>query len=254
MSISISNLPEDISQEILLRLPVRYLLRFKSIDDYKLVRVERFEEFDRPVKESFEVEVYTLGTDLWRKIGNVSCKFEKHQPGVLVNGALHWFVISCVEQLKVLVSFDIANERFVEVPLPKERLTYPEEPLEDAKYEKHVAELGGCLCLVFHVFGVRVDVWVMQEYGVRESWTKSFTITEVQETITKTFNLRLKWSFGNNKILLQGDDKLILYDQKSDRYWKLAVCQTNSDAVKVKEEQEDSMELEENWKSFYQRL
>ncbi|XP_026407561.1 uncharacterized protein LOC113302819 [Papaver somniferum] len=69
----------------------------------------------------------------------------------------------------------------------------------------------------------------MQEYGVRESWNKSFTITE--ETITKSFYLRLKWSFENNMILLQGDDKLILYDPKSEGYWKLAVCETNSDAV-----------------------
>ncbi|XP_026409003.1 F-box protein CPR1-like [Papaver somniferum] len=176
-----------------------------KIDDYKLVRVERFDPSCRPVKLSFEVEVYTVGTGSWRKIGNVSYMFAKHELGVLVNGALHWFV---------------------EVPLPKERLTYLEEPLEDDQYGKHVAELGGCLCLVFNVFGVRVDVWVMQEYAVRDSWTKSFTITE--ETITEAFSLRLKWSFENNKILLQGFDKLILCDPKSERYWKLAITDGRS--------------------------
>ncbi|KAI3955572.1 hypothetical protein MKX01_034894 [Papaver californicum] len=196
-----------------------------KIDDYKVVRVV---DFDRSGKESFEVEVYTLGLNSWKKIGNVSFKFEKHH-GVLVSGALHWFVVSGETQLKVLVSFDIANERFVEVLLPKERLTYPEEPLEDVKYVKNVGELGGRLCLLFHIFGVRVDVWVMQEYGVRESWSKSFTITE--ETITKTFYLRLKWNFVDNRILLQGDDKLILYDPKSDRYRKLTDCESNMDAV-----------------------
>ncbi|XP_026377557.1 F-box/kelch-repeat protein At3g06240-like [Papaver somniferum] len=194
-----------------------------KIDDYKLVRVERFDPSCRPVKLSFEVEVYTLGTGSWRKIGNVSYMVGNHELGVLVNGAHHWFVVSLEKMLIVLVSFDISNERFVEVSLPTERSTYPEEPLEDDKYGKHVAELRGRLCLVFHVFGVRVDVWVMQEYAVRDSWTKSFRITE--ETITEAFSLRLKWSFESNKILLQGYDKLILYDPKSERYWKLAVCQ-----------------------------
>lgn len=159
-----------------------------KIADYKLVRVVGL---DSRGKENFEVEVYTLGLDSWRKIDeHVSYKFEKHQPGVLVNGALHWFVVSNVKRVKVLVSFDISNERFVELPLPKERLTYPEEPLEDAKYQRKVGELGGCICLLFPVFGDRVDVWIMQEYGVWESWTKSFTIK--RETITRALYLSLK--------------------------------------------------------------
>ncbi|RZC57134.1 hypothetical protein C5167_004435 [Papaver somniferum] len=226
MSISISNLPEDISQEILLRLPVKYLLRFKSVSKSfcSLIRSSNF--IHKHINHSIQnnnVEVYTLGTGSWRKIGNVSYMVGNHELGVLVNGAHHWFVVSLEKMLIVLVSFDISNERFVEVSLPTERSTYPEEPLEDDKYGKHVAELRGRLCLVFHVFGVRVDVWVMQEYAVRDSWTKSFRITE--ETITEAFSLRLKWSFESNKILLQGYDKLILYDPKSERYWKLAVCQ-----------------------------
>ncbi|XP_026378963.1 F-box protein CPR1-like [Papaver somniferum] len=196
-----------------------------KIDDYKVVRVV---DFGGSGKESFEVEVYTLGSDSWKRIGNVSYKFEKHH-GVLVSGALHWFAVSSVQQLKVLVSLDIVNERFVEVLLPKERLTYPEEPLEDVKYVKNVGELGGRLCLLFHVFGVRVDLWVMQEYGVRDSWTKSFTI--IDESITKTCSLSLKWNFVDNRILLQADDKLILYDPKSERCRKLTDCESNKDAV-----------------------
>ncbi|XP_026377524.1 F-box/kelch-repeat protein At3g06240-like [Papaver somniferum] len=223
------HVPQKLTEDGKIRLSVFWFGYDYKIADYKLVRVVNI---DRNGKERFEAEVYALGFDCWRKIQSAfyiqsaSYKFVKHQPGVLVNGALHWFVVSGVKQVKVLVSFDISSERFVELSLPKERLTYPEETLEDAKYDKNVGELGGCLCLLFHVFGVRVDVWVMQEYGVRQSWTKTFTING--GAITKAFYLSLKWSFSNNKIILQCDDKLILYDSKNRRYRKLAVLKIDT--------------------------
>ncbi|XP_026377520.1 F-box/kelch-repeat protein At3g23880-like [Papaver somniferum] len=220
------HIPQKLSENWSIKLTSLFWFGYDyKIADYKLVRVV---DFDRSRKQSFEVEVYTLGAGLWRKIENVPYIFEKHQPGVLVNGALHWFVVSSMKQVEVLVSFDITNERFVEVSLPEERLTYP----EDFKCDKKLGELGGCLCLLFHVFCVRVDVWVMQEYGVRESWTKSFTING--DTVTRSLYLSLEWSFSNNKILLHCDDKLILYDPKNGRYRKLAVVQidTCTDAVK----------------------
>lgn len=37
-----------------------------------------------------------------------------------------------------------------------------------------VGVLEGCLCLLAKVDKVGVEVWVMQDYGVRESWTKRF--------------------------------------------------------------------------------
>ena len=36
--------------------------------------------------------------------------------------------------------------------------------------------LEGCLCLCYVYEGVLFDVWLMKDYGLKESWTKKFTI------------------------------------------------------------------------------
>ncbi|KAM3289146.1 hypothetical protein P3S67_017433 [Capsicum chacoense] len=35
-----------------------------------------------------------------------------------------------------------------------------------------LAVLKGCLCMIDNPEGSRIDVWMMKEYGVEESWTK----------------------------------------------------------------------------------
>ncbi|OVA15186.1 F-box domain [Macleaya cordata] len=136
----------------------------------------------------------------------------RKQPGVLVNGALHWKAIRVVESedddLEVIVSFVIVNNRFKDVPQPENLYS---------KLGKEVGVLGGCLCLLDKIDMARVDVWVMGDYGVRESWTKLFSISD--KTITQSRSVRLIQSYKNyDEILLEKDNKaLVLYYPKQER-------------------------------------
>lgn len=96
-----------------------------------------------------------------------------------------------------MVCFDVVNETLQEVVLPEEPMPYVEEHWEDDKW--------GCLSLFFHIYDVSVVVWMMQEYGVREFWMKSFSIN--QKSITSSYYLELIRSFKNNETLwrLMGD-------------------------------------------------
>ena len=92
-----------------------------------------------------------------------------------MNGAVHWPAYTPADQgafRNLIVSFDMENETFREVAMPKSL-----QGVEDLTVT--VAVLVGLLALApcnrygsveFH------SVWVMKEYGVVESWTKLFDV------------------------------------------------------------------------------
>lgn len=41
----------------------------------------------------------------------------------------------------------------------------------------NIGVLDGCLCVFAGVQDVGIDVWVMKEYGTKESWKKVFSIS-----------------------------------------------------------------------------
>ncbi|XP_026452390.1 F-box/kelch-repeat protein At3g06240-like [Papaver somniferum] len=184
-------------------------------DDYKLVNMIDpegvcDEDCNNGVKDGrWFVEVYTLGTDTWKNIEPIPYVFyRKAVFGVLVNGALHWWGDKRVKEQSnstVIVSLDISDERFREMQLA-------EEMLGDDRYMVSIGALEGRLCVFVHV-DETFHVWVMQEYGVQESWTKLYNIN--YRVFTSPYDIvRLVWSFKDGEILLQilDTDDLVLYD------------------------------------------
>uniref|UniRef100_A0A803MFU1 F-box domain-containing protein n=2 Tax=Chenopodium quinoa TaxID=63459 RepID=A0A803MFU1_CHEQI len=82
---------------------------------------------------------------------------------VFSNNALH-FIAS-----EKLIAFDLASERFHEIPLPSDQVISYIQQFE-------LANLGGCLHLV-----TLTDIWIMKEYGVQQSWTKLFCFSQANE-------------------------------------------------------------------------
>ncbi|XP_026434338.1 F-box/kelch-repeat protein At3g06240-like [Papaver somniferum] len=143
-----------------------------KIDDYKLVKV---------VHQHGDKFPFNLASD------------------VLVNGALHWVLAKWV-----IVSLNISDERFEVIQLPN-------EPLESKHLFTNVGVLEGCLCVLASVPEICYNVWVMQEYGIRESWTKRYVITHDRILKHDCF-LSLLWSFKNGEILFFIPGNLILYN------------------------------------------
>ncbi|XP_026459626.1 F-box/kelch-repeat protein At3g06240-like [Papaver somniferum] len=174
-------------------------------DDYKLVKGDFIQDgsVKLPPREEdvYVSEVYSLRVS-----------------GVLVNGLRHWLakrkngIKGLREQF--IISFDFSEERFKQMQLPK--------GFQDDRPLHTVGVWEECLCVVHGVWDPcnQLEIWVMQDYGVRESWNKRFVIhlTEHRQ-IFDLYPLRVIWSFKDDKIPLlktMDERQFVLYDPKKD--------------------------------------
>ncbi|XP_035545563.1 F-box protein CPR1-like [Juglans regia] len=141
----------------------------------------------------------------------VLCYTKKN--GTLASGCLHWVVNRKFkfDDSDLIVAFDLTVESFREVPMPKCAVE---------KFQIDVGVLGRCFCMVANYYDIRVDVWVMKEYGVKESWAKLFTVE--QEVIffcgTFTYLRPLAYSKSGEEVLLeQNHERLLWYDLRKKK-------------------------------------
>ncbi|XP_026415918.1 F-box/kelch-repeat protein At3g06240-like [Papaver somniferum] len=208
-----------------------------NLDSYKLVMISDFEK-----SGCFNIDVYTLKSDSWRRIQvtvNYSFRCDdgessrfligyKGSYGVLFNGSIHWlgFLASFPTQGKsaeVIVCFDISSETMVHMPLPENIV--PPIDFQGEMY-MNVGVWGHCICIACVWGSVRIDVWVMQEYGVKESWMKKYTTTRIPAVLPGFLipYWQTLWCFHGEEILVNscGED-LYLYDPTNERVRSVVV-------------------------------
>ncbi|GKV15022.1 hypothetical protein SLEP1_g25823 [Rubroshorea leprosula] len=113
-----------------------------------------------------EVQVFTTGTTEWRKKGASPYLFEPKPSEALVEGSLHWTLPSL--GYPCIISFELAEEAFQKIPLPR---------IGFYSTAYHLCVLNGRLSIAGFIHGCQLDIWVMKEYNVKESWVKEFCIT-----------------------------------------------------------------------------
>lgn len=176
-------------------------------DDYKVVKISQFAS---PLGFSTnEVKVYSLKTNSWKKIRGFPYYIFFNIPwGEFVSGALHWVGSQTMfDTCDLIVAFDLGVEEYRLVPLPTD---------EDLSLD-YLGVLEDCLCLCSSDDDC-FDVWVMKDYGVKESWTKLFSITEPEVIIYSDYVAPLCYSKSGGEVLLvQDDNQLIWYDLKEKR-------------------------------------
>jgi len=120
--------------------------------------------------------------------------------GVCVDGHIHWLASSSAEYRLSIVAFDLAEEKFCEVP--------PPSLIEGAKIVVfRLTVLGGCRCMFNHI---EKSGWVMKECRVRESWTK-FAMN-----VPMSGEIRHSYLLGQEQgvLLRRGNKKLAMYNVK----------------------------------------
>jgi len=120
------------------------------------------------VKKSF---VNTLGTDFWTRIEDIPYPFCICGQEVFVSGTVNWYVVERLVYNHFILSLDL------------EKLSYQKLWLPDFVNENYLwtcAAVRDCLC-VFESSDIYWDVWIMKEYGNKESWTKLYTISNLQD-------------------------------------------------------------------------
>ncbi|XVE78350.1 hypothetical protein DITRI_Ditri13aG0137900 [Diplodiscus trichospermus] len=171
------------------------------------------------------VHILTVGSPAWRNLGSLPfrCMWQRSQ--VLVNGKLHW--VSYPDRQKatelIITSFDLATEQFQDVPRP--------DCINLTRRFDQLVVLRGCLAAVsYHDDNEQLEIWVMKEYGLNESWVKEFSIGTyipqiLQQNGHESFNnprfyfpkrcIRVLCLLRSGEILLEHREKaLVVYDPR----------------------------------------
>lgn len=185
-----------------------YGFGFDSVhDDFKLLKISQYIGLEDPVDFDSHVKVFSMKKFCWMPIESMTYILRyTSKMGVFVNSALHWVVSKNLgtESAELVVAFDLGTDKFEEIPLPE---------LTDSQCEIHVDVLGGCLCSLANYDRVRFEVWVMKEYGVKESWMKLLTVSQVDFVGSIKSVKPLSYSkTGRKVLLLHNRRKLMWYD------------------------------------------
>ncbi|KAK4799893.1 hypothetical protein SAY86_025258 [Trapa natans] len=131
-----------------------------------------------------DVQVLTVGGCGWRSLGKAPYQIEGRLSEAVVDGKLHWTTKPRrYRPARPLVSFDLSEERFGEVPIPET------VPLNWCNCQLMV--LGGSLSAIVYCHHRRMEIWVMRVYGERDSWTKKFHIGAHVPKSLRQHNLNL---------------------------------------------------------------
>jgi len=197
-------------------------------ENYKLVRITSFGGIYHS-----EVILFTSKMNSWKVLPNIP--YALYYPltiGFFVKNSLHWVVSSREREQQfqpcLILALNLTFEIFDEVPLPEI------DNETESCFSIDAAVLGECLCMIVNYQtteipfkkSTQIDVWVMKEYGSRDSWCKLFALVE------SCFNFHLKslrplcYSSDRSKVLLVTNHascmsanprKLFWYDLKSEQ-------------------------------------
>ncbi|KAF3623508.1 hypothetical protein FXO38_30706 [Capsicum annuum] len=133
--------------------------------------------------------------------------------GLLVDGKLHWNMVTN----KNILSFDIANEKWDNVEKPSSYGV--------GETESFVWKLGSNLCVYTDYKETQFCIWVMKEYGVKQSWIKKYTIRYPNDK--KYFSPLFVSNKGEMLFLIQSE--FMIYNSKDDslRYTNVTNRESN---------------------------
>ncbi|VFQ66213.1 unnamed protein product [Cuscuta campestris] len=143
-------------------------------------------------------KIQTLGDGEWRSVGYAPLKIM--MDGCLLNGSSHW------PDHSYIWSFDFGKEEFSQISLPNDVNNGSHK-----KANRNLSAFNSCLCLSCSPRDSsrgEIDIWVMQEYGVKESWVKQFVIVGGSWSVPVM-------QLDKGMILVRTGDNLYVYDPQT---------------------------------------
>ncbi|PIA45896.1 hypothetical protein AQUCO_01600266v1 [Aquilegia coerulea] len=179
-----------------------------SMDDYKVIRIAYHHNIDT-VSDAY---VYSMRTNSCKRIQDIPYRIygvvsgvNFSHDGILLHRAIHWLgnrgLMTDRFPLRI-VTFDFTNETFNDLQLP-----------DDVLYSRSIrlGVLEDCLWIYSLNKDNHIDMFVMKEYGVKESWTKMFSITD--QSIAAMGKFKVISITNEGKLLVQWNYKdIALYD------------------------------------------
>ncbi|CAK7338461.1 unnamed protein product [Dovyalis caffra] len=181
-----------------------FALGFSSVSNQYKVLQTYFP--DRPYVNQCRAEVYTVGTGQWRSIGNAPFSLDHLDANAFLHDSVHWIDYS-PENDGFICAFDFGFEHF-------KRLALPIDSQKLHGFRDHAISCVGVLkAWLFVAFDVcsewgDLEIWVMEEYGIKESWSKKFVVDFI--------SYQPLFTLGSGKILMfQRHQCIVCYDPKS---------------------------------------
>ncbi|XP_022760069.1 F-box protein At3g07870-like [Durio zibethinus] len=164
--------------------------------EYKAVQIvypRRWKRGDSNVPTSTsiqsEVQILTVGSPAWRNLGMIPYRLIWPTSKVMVNGRLHWLSMPNKYSIaSLLISFDLETEQFQEVS--------KSDCCGLDRCFHHVTVLRGRLSAGAYHDNEQLEIWVMKEYGMKESWIKEFIVGT--NYLPHTLKQEEIWSFSNS--------------------------------------------------------
>jgi F-box interacting protein len=187
-------------------------------NDYKIINllcpVHDFNSI--PSEMIIQSEVYSLSADSWRQGDSpMCCTFDPYICGLntYVNGMASWE--ARVDGWEGVLSFDMSNEVFLKTWLPDVLM------VDGLNSWRHFFLLNESIAMAVTILVADgpdgawkgemwescFDIWLLLEVGVKDSWTKLFTIGPFKE-------IERPLGFWKNEtmFLVKWDKQLVLYD------------------------------------------
>ncbi|CAJ2659242.1 unnamed protein product [Trifolium pratense] len=140
----------------------------QSTDDYLMVSLSSD-------TISSYLEFFSFRANTWKQIDEVthihysSATNDDCEAGSLFNGAIHWFAYRRDLEIDVIVAFDLMERKLLDMHLP----------------DQFDHDLRNCGLWVFREFlslwarnydNDTIEIWVMKEYKLHSSWTKTHVL------------------------------------------------------------------------------
>jgi len=136
-----------------------------------------------------KVSVHTLGTSYWRRIEDFPCCSSVCGSGIFIGGTINWLTFDNLKY--VIVSLDLKSGSY-------QKLLQPDDSVKNLKT---LGVLRDYLC-IFASSEMCLDIWIMKEYGKKESWTKFYSVPYMEN-----------WGlYAYTKALYNSDEDQVLMD------------------------------------------
>uniref|UniRef100_M1DHD5 Class S F-box protein n=2 Tax=Solanum tuberosum TaxID=4113 RepID=M1DHD5_SOLTU len=190
------------------------------VNDFKVFRIsEVFKEdgFGHINDGEKRVEVYELGIDIWRKLDHVDQQLPKLfwlNSSMSYKGCYHW--IASFEGQKIILCFDMTTEIFRNIQMPADTSKFTEGTLHSLLILNESLSLL-CYPSVIDPNTDFMEIWIMKDYNIYESWIKKYTIIGVP-----TENPLVMWK--DFVLLFQSKSGYLMsYDLKHDAIKELNI-------------------------------
>ena len=145
-----------------------------SRDDYVVVALSnKCNPFLVGVPQS-HLEFFSFRDNSWKEIEGASLPYIHNNKGegVVFKGVIHWLASRSYISLDVIVGFDLMERKLFNIPLPN-------DVDHRALVHSGLWVFGEFLSIwVKDAFNDTTEIWVMKEYKVHSSWTKTLVLPQ----------------------------------------------------------------------------